>query len=145
LLRRAAHKNLIYYLPGDSSFEIKQPETLSNKQKEALEVVSNILHKFGSTGIQQVINYACFEILQKIVVYPVEDEYKYTDKKGNILPDARIISYNSTAKDLAYLIHNELGKGFLFAIDARTKQRIGAEQKLKNGDIIKIVSTTSRN
>ena len=145
LLRRAAHKNLIYYLPGDSSFEIKQPETLSNKQKEALEVVSNILHKFGSTGIQQVINYACFEILQKIVVYPVEDEYKYTDKKGNILPDARIISYNSTAKDLAYLIHNDLGKGFLYAIDARTKQRIGAEQKLKNGDIIKIVSTTSRN
>ena len=145
LLRRAAHKNLIYYLPGDSSFEIKQPETLSNKQKEALEVVSNILHKFGSTGIQQVVNHACFEILQKIVVYPVEDEYKYTDKKGNILPDARIISDDSTAKDLAYLIHNDLGKGFLYAIDARTKQRIGAEHKLKNGDIIKIVSTTSRN
>jgi ribosome-binding ATPase len=38
-----------------------------------------------------------------------------------------------------------LGKGFLYAIDARTKQRIGAEHKLKNGDIIKIVSTMSRN
>ena len=145
LLRRAAHKNLIYYLPGDSSFEIKQPETLSNKQNEALEVVTSILRKFGSTGIQQVINHACFEILQNIVVYPVEDEYKFTDKKGNILPDARIISSDSTAKDLAYLIHNDLGKGFLYAIDARTKQRIGAEHKLKNGDIIKIVSTTSRN
>ena len=145
LLRRAAHKNLIYYLPGDSSFEIKQPETLSNKQNEALEVVSNILHKFGSTGIQQVINHACFEILRNIVVYPVEDEYKFTDKKGNILPDARLISNESTAKDLAYLIHNDLGKGFLYAIDARTKQRIGAEHNLKNGDIIKIVSTTSRN
>jgi ribosome-binding ATPase len=46
---------------------------------------------------------------------------------------------------LAYLIHNDLGKGFLYAIDARTKQRIGAEHKLKNGDIIKIVSTMSRN
>lgn len=145
LLRRAAHKNLIYYLPGDSIFEIKQPETLSNKQNEALEVVSNILHKFGSTGVQQVINHACFEILRNIVVYPVEDEYKFTDKKGNILPDARLISNESTAKDLAYLIHNDLGKGFLYAIDARTKQRIGAEHKLKNGDIIKIVSTTSRN
>jgi len=145
LLRRAAHKNLIYYLPGDSIFEIKQPETLSNKQNEALEVVSNILHKFGSTGVQQVINHACFEILRNIVVYPVEDEYKFTDKKGNILPDARLISNESTAKDLAYLIHNDLGKGFLYAIDSRTKQRIGAEHKLKNGDIIKIVSTTSRN
>ncbi len=145
LLRRASHKNLIYYLPGDSSFEIKQSETLSNKQNEALEVVSSILHKFGSTGIQQVINHACFEILQNIVVYPVEDEYKFTDKKGNVFPDARIISNDSTAKDLAYLIHKDLGKGFLYAIDARTKQRIGAEHKLKNGDIIKIVSTMSRN
>jgi len=145
LLRRASHKNLIYYLPGDSSFKIKQSETLSNKQNEALEVVSGILHRFGSTGIQQVINYACFEILQNIVVYPVEDEYKFTDKKGNVFPDARIISNDSTAKNLAYLIHNDLGKGFLYAIDARTKQRIGAEHKLKNGDIIKIVSTMSRN
>ena len=145
LLRRASHKNLIYYLPGDSSFKIKQSETLSNKQNEALEVVSGILLKFGSTGIQRVINHACFEILQNIVVYPVEDEYKFTDKKGNVFPDARIISNHSTAKDLAYLIHNDLGKGFLYAIDARTKQRIGAEHKLKNDDIIKIVSTMSRN
>ena len=132
-------------MPGDSSFKIKPSETLSNKQNEALEVVSGILLKFGSTGIQRVINHACFEILQNIVVYPVEDEYKFTDKKGNVFPDARIISNHSTAKDLAYLIHNDLGKGFLYAIDARTKQRIGAEHKLKNGDIIKIVSTMSRN
>ena len=95
--------------------------------------------------LEKWINYACFEILQNIVVYPVEDEYKFTDKKGNVFPDARIISNDSTAKDLAYLIHNDLGKGFLYAIDARTKQRIGAEHKLKNGDIIKIVSTMSRN
>ena len=37
-----------------------------------------------------------------------------------------------------------LQKGFLHAIDCKTKQRISGDQKLKNGDVIKIVSTLSR-
>ena len=145
LLKRALQKNIIYYLPGDSSFEIKNEKNLSDKQKEALITVSKVLKKFGSTGVQNILNHACFKILDKIVVYPVEDELKFTDKKGNVLPDARIVSKNITAKELANTIHKELGKGFLYAIDARSKQRISAEHILKNNDIIKIVSTTSRN
>jgi ribosome-binding ATPase YchF (GTP1/OBG family) len=145
LLKRALQKNIIYYLPGDSDFEIKNERNLSDKQKEALITVSKLLKKFGSTGVQNILNHACFEILDNIIVYPVEDELKFTDKKGNVLPDARIVSKNITARELANIIHKELGKGFLYAIDARSKQRIGAEQVLKNNDIIKIVSTTSRN
>lgn len=144
LLKKASSKNLIYYLPGDSNFKIKRRESLSQEQIGALNMVSNVLSKFGSTGIQQVLNHACFQILKKIVVYPVEDEYKFTDKNGNVLPDARIVSHNSTAKDLAFLIHHDLGKGFLYAIDVRTKQRIGADHVLRNNDIIKIVATTGR-
>ncbi len=144
VLKKASSKNFIYYLPGDSNFEIKRGDKLSSEQISALNKVSQVLKKFGSTGIQQILNHACFQMLKKIVVYPVEDEYKFTDKNGNVLPDARIISANSTAKDLAFLIHNDLGKGFLYAIDVRTKQRIGAEHMLKNNDIIKIVSTTGR-
>ncbi|MGI0021301.1 MAG: TGS domain-containing protein [Nitrososphaeraceae archaeon] len=45
---------------------------------------------------------------------------------------------------MAIAIHQELGKGFLFGIDVRTKRRLGADHKLKNNDVIKIVSTTSR-
>ena len=145
LLKRALQKNIIYYLPGDSSFEIKNEKNLSDKQKDALLTVSKVLKKFGSTGVQNILNHACFKILDKIVVYPVEDELKFTDKNGNVLPDARIVSKNITAKELANIIHKELGKGFLYAIDARSKQRISAEHILKNNDIIKIVSTTSRN
>ena len=145
LLKRALQKNIIYYLPGDSSFEIKNEKNLSDKQKDALITVSKLLKKFGSTGVQNILNHACFKILDKIVVYPVEDELKFTDKNGNVLPDARIVSKNITAKELANIIHKELGKGFLYAIDARSKQRISAEHILKNNDIIKIVSTTSRN
>jgi ribosome-binding ATPase YchF (GTP1/OBG family) len=144
LLKRALQKNLIYYLPGDSSFEVKNSDSFSVKQMNALNMVSKVLKKFGSTGVQNILNYACFDILNNIVVYPVEDEFKFTDKKGNVLPDARIVSKNITAKELANLIHKELGKGFLYAIDAKSKQRIGAEHILKNNDIIKIVSTTSR-
>ncbi len=145
LLKRASQKNLIYYLPGDSDFKIRNSDILSKNQLEALNMVSKVLKKFGSTGVQNILNYACFEILNNIVVYPVEDEFKFADKKGNILPDARIVSKDITAKELASLIHNDLGKGFLYAIDGRSKQRIGAEHVLKNNDIIKIVSTTSRN
>ncbi len=144
LLKRASQNNIINYLPGDSKFNIKNPDNLSDKQLDALNMVSKFLKKFDSTGVQKILNYACFEILDNIVVYPVEDEFKFIDKKGNVLPDARIVSKNITAKELANLIHDDLGKGFLYAIDAKSKQRIGAEHKLKNNDIIKIVSTTSR-
>ena len=68
----------------------------------------------------------------------------YQIKKGNILPDARLLPLGATAKDLACMIHADLAKGFLYAIDARTKQRLSAEYKLKNNDVIKIVSATSR-
>jgi ribosome-binding ATPase YchF (GTP1/OBG family) len=81
--------------------------------------------------------------LKLIVVYPVEDEMKLIDKKRNVLPDAQLLPEGSTPRDLANKIHADLGKGFLYAIDARSKKRLGADYKLKNNDIVKIVSTTS--
>ena len=144
LLRKAVKNGFIHYLPGDKSFEIKENTQLSDKQKQALEIVSNFIEKHGSTGVQEIINLACFNLLEKIVVFPVEDDSKLSDKKGNILPEAYLLNKESTAKDLAHAIHEELGKGFLFAIDVRTKRRLGAEHILKNNDVIKIVSATSR-
>jgi hypothetical protein len=79
-----------------------------------------------------------------IVVYPVEDESKLCNKDGQVLPDARLLHSSTTAKELAFTIHQDIGKGFLHAIDAKTKQRIAADHQLKNGDIVKIVSTLSR-
>jgi ribosome-binding ATPase YchF (GTP1/OBG family) len=144
LLRKAAKNGFVHYLPGDNSFEIKESMQLSEKQNDALQIVSEFIKKHGTTGVQEIINIACFNLLKKIVVYPVEDESKLTDKKGNVLPEAYLLNEGSTAKDLAIAIHQELGKGFLFAIDARTKRRLGADYKLENNDVIKIVSATSR-
>ena len=39
-------------------------------------------------------------MLDNIVVYPVEDENKYTDHFGNVLPDAVLMKKGSTALDL---------------------------------------------
>ncbi|MGB7954714.1 MAG: TGS domain-containing protein, partial [Candidatus Nitrosopolaris sp.] len=144
LLRRAAKRGLLNYLPGDNSFDIKSGNSLSEAQKKALDLVKSLLGRYGSTGVQEAINQICFRLLKFIVVYPVEDEVRLTDKKGNVLPDARLVPQYSTAKDLARLIHEDLAKGFLYAIDVRTKHRLGAEHKLKNNDIIKIVSASSR-
>ncbi len=145
LLRRASEKQLIDYLPGDSKFSVLNPDKLSSAQIKALNIVQeNVLNIWGSTGVQKTINSAYLELLQGIVVYPVEDEHKLSDKKGNILPDAYILQKGSTANDLAFTIHNELGESFLHAIDAKTGLRLGSDYILKNLDVIKIVSTSRR-
>ncbi|MCW4038684.1 MAG: TGS domain-containing protein, partial [Candidatus Bathyarchaeota archaeon] len=49
-----------------------------------------------------------------------------------------------TAKQFAYLIHSDLGEGFIYAIDARTRRRLGEDYVLKDRDVVKIVSAKSR-
>jgi ribosome-binding ATPase YchF (GTP1/OBG family) len=144
MLRLGSRNGMLRYSPGDNSFEILPNTLLREDQKKALDKVRAVLTKYGSTGVQTVLNGLCFVLLGMIVVYPVEDENRLTDKKGNVLPDAYLLPKESTAKDLAKKVHEQLGKGFLYAIDVRTKQRVGAEHKLKDRDIIKIVSATSR-
>ena len=144
VLRKGAKKGLWYYLPGDKSFEIKDKDKLNEQQKKALLIIRSILNEYGSTGVQEAINTVCFKLLNLIIVFPVEDEIKLSDKKGNILPNAILLRKGSTAKDLAVNIHQDLAKGFMFGIDVRNKKRIGADYELKHNDIIKIVSANSR-
>jgi ribosome-binding ATPase YchF (GTP1/OBG family) len=144
LLRKASKRGILHYLPGDALFDVKPEVVLSALQLKALDIVKTFMQKYGSTGVQQAINIACFKLLRMVAVYPVEDEFKLTDKKGNILPDVWLLPEGSTAKNLAETIHSDLARGFLYAVDARTKQRIAATHQLKNGDVIKIVSATSR-
>lgn len=144
MLKKASKKGILHYLPGDGSFEVKPGVALTDAQKKALDIVHGLIAKYGSTGVQEAINVACFKLLRMIAVYPVEDEFKLSDKKGNVLPDVRLLPEGSTAKDLASTVHADLARGFLYAVDARTKQRIGADHRLKDGDVVKIVAATSR-
>jgi hypothetical protein len=144
LLKKAAKAGIIQYIPGDDNFKGKSTIELSEQQNNALHLAKNVLTKIGVTGIQKILNTIIFDIMNLIVVYPVEDESKLCNKGGQVLPDARLLDSSTTAKDLAFTIHQDIGNGFLHAVDAKTKQRIGADHQLKNGDIIKIVSTMSR-
>ena len=144
LLKKAANAGIIQYVSGDDNFKGNPSRELSEEQNNALHLAKNVLTKIGVTGIQKILNTIIFDVMDLIVVYPVEDESKLCNKNGQVLPDARLLDSSSTAKELAFTIHQDIGKGFLHAIDAKTKQRISADHTLKNGDIIKIVSTLSR-
>jgi ribosome-binding ATPase YchF (GTP1/OBG family) len=144
VLRRAAQKTLIKYYPGDADFEIVATQELTPEQERALLTIrKKVLMKWGTTGIQEVINAAFLDVLQMIAVYPVENIEMLSDHNGQVLPDVFLLPQGTTAKQLAYRIHSDLGTGFLYALNARDKRRLGEDYVLKNCDIIKIVSTKS--
>ena len=144
-LRRASEKSLIQYKPGDVDFSVLKPAEMTEKQRRALELIrERVLRRHGTTGVQEAINAAFFKLLKMIVVYTVEDPEKLTDHNGRVLPDARLIPEGTTARELAYSIHTELGESFIYAIDCRSKVRRGENYVLKDRDVISIVSAKRR-
>lgn len=144
LLRRASEAGVISYTPGDTSFKVTK-EGLTPAQLRALELVEErVLNVYGGTGVQQAIDQAYFGLLKAVVVYPVEDETKLTNKDGEVLPDAYVMNGGSTALDLARRIHSDLAQTFMYAVDARTGMRLSADYVLKDRDIVKIVSSGRR-
>ncbi len=138
-LREADAHELIEYVPGDGEFTVKGE--LTEKQSKAMEFVkTKILEKHGSTGVQKSLNKAVYDVLGLITVYPVENEGKLSDKKGKVLPDSYLVPNDSTALDLAYKVHTDIGEKFIGAVDARTKQKVGKDHVLADCDVIKIIS-----
>ena len=144
-LRRASEKQLINYRPGDCNFKMESPEKLTEHQIRALETIrEKILLKLGSTGVQDAINMAFFKLLSMITVYPVEDLEHIADHNGRVLPDAYLVPYGTTARQLAYIVHTELGESFIYAVEARERKRVGEDYILKDRDVISIVSAKKR-
>ncbi|MBR9691343.1 redox-regulated ATPase YchF [Candidatus Woesearchaeota archaeon] len=140
-LKEAAKHDLIKYTPGNDDFEILKQDGLSEQQQKALEFIKeNILKKFGSTGVQQVLDDAVFNLLKYIAIFP-GGVNKLEDKDGNVLPDCFLLPKKSTALDFAYSLHTDLGDGFIRAIDVRTKMVVGKEHPLKHRDVIEIISS----
>ncbi len=139
-LKKASEAGIVEYIPGDPNFTISANANVSDGQKKALEYMSEKMEKYGGTGIQNCIEDATFKMLDLIVVYPVEDESKYTDHFGRVLPDAFLLPRGSNAKDLAYKVHSDLGDKFIRAVNAKTKRTVGADYELQDGDVIRIVA-----
>lgn len=140
-LREAAKHGLIDYVPGESIFKIKDESKLNEKQKKGLEFVKdNVLNKFRSTGVQQVLDDAVFKLLNHIAVYPVANSH-LQDKDGNILPDCFLVPDGTIALEFAFKVHTDIGKNFVKAVDLRTKKIIGREHQLNNGDVVEIMTS----
>ncbi|RWX74259.1 MAG: YchF-related putative GTPase [Candidatus Methanosuratincola verstraetei] len=145
LLRRAEKAGAISYTPGDEKFVVKDASKLTPKQKWALEYVqSRIFDKWLRTGVDLAVTTAVLKLLRVNVVYPVEDAKKYSDRKGNVLPDAYLMPQGSTPKDLARQIHSELYDNFLYAIDSVSGIRLPNNYELRDRDVITIVTTRKR-
>jgi ribosome-binding ATPase YchF (GTP1/OBG family) len=140
VLKKAVKARLVEYFPGENSFKIIDDQKLNPAQRTAIEKVANFMKRNGGTGVQNSLEYLVFNVLEMIVVYPVEDENHWTDKNGNILPDAILLKRGSTAVDLAYKVHTDLGEKFIRAINGRTKRVLGRNYVLEDGDVIKIVA-----
>ncbi len=138
-LRRAAEKRLIEYKPGDPDFRVASMSAVSSEQKAALE-----MNPVGSTGVQACINSAFLDLLNMIVVYPVENPEKFSDHAGNVLPDAYLVPNGTTLKELALKIHTEIGEQMLYGINARNGMRLSDNYVLKAQDIVSIVSAAKR-
>ena len=139
-LKKANEAKVVDYVPGERSFKIREGVKLNEAQKNALDYMAKNMEKYGGTGVQACLEKAAFEMLDLITVYPVEDENKYTDHFGRVLPDAYLLPRGSTARDLAYKVHTELGDKFIRAVNAKTKRTVGADYVLLDGDVIRIVA-----
>ena len=141
-LRDYHQKKKIEYLPGTDEFNIVNEQNLSQKELEMLKNIrEKILKPLTETGIQNAINFAVFNILNQICVYPISDINKFTDNNGNVLPDAFLVKQGTLLRNfIRDKIHTDLADHFIFGIDARTKKRLGENYELKHNDIIKIVT-----
>ena len=138
-LRQAVEAGVVDYDPGDDDFEVVGD--VSGQQEQGLERIRDVMSEWGGTGVQQAANEAVYDLLDQVTVYPVQNESKWTDGQGNVLPDAVLLPRGSTPKDLAYAVHSDIGDGYLHAVDGKTNREISDSHELTEGDVVKIVST----
>jgi len=137
-LNRANEAGLIHYRPGEDRFEIPSPDRLNEAQTKALAHMASRLGRLNSTGLAPLFDHVLFDMLERMVVYPVQDEQRWVDGDGRVLPDALVVPAGTQAKPLAYRVHSDLGDGFIRGVDGRTKRVVGADHVLQDGDVLKI-------
>ncbi|MBI4210860.1 MAG: redox-regulated ATPase YchF [Candidatus Diapherotrites archaeon] len=136
-LKRAAKDGAIDYVQGAGGFTATKE--LSDKQKQGLGYIrKNVLEKFGTTGVQEVLETAVFKALKYIAIFPGGTK-GLTDSQGRVLPDCFLMPPGTTSLDFAFRLHTDFGNHFIRAINVRTKLMVGKEHKLENRDVIEIV------
>ena len=141
ILRRAAAAGVVEYSPGDPDFEIIDESGLTKNQLKALRMIEeSVLDRYGSTGVQEVVDKSVFDATGMKALFPVESETKLSDGYGRVLPDVFLLEKGADVRELAKTVHTDIGEDAVAGIDARTKKRIGLEQKPKHRDVIRILT-----
>ncbi len=137
-LRKGHDSNILMYVPGDSGFEIVDSSGLSDIQIAGLDKIRKALDVMKTTGVQEALNSAVFDLLKMKLIFP--GGVKLEDKNGNVLPDCFLMESNATALDFAFRLHTDFGKNFIRANNIKTKMSVGKEHVLEFGDVIEIIS-----
>lgn len=134
-LKEAEKHGFIEYELND----FKVLKELDSAQIAALDTIRTIIKRNDGTGVQTALNKLLFEKMRCKVVFTVEDEKRLCDGRGRILPDAYIVTENTTPRDVAGLIHSDVAANYKGAIDCRTSLKIKNDEPVKNGQILKIL------
>ncbi len=137
-LKEADKKGLIDYVPGSSSFKVLKPESLSKEQSKALSFLKAFLERRGSTGVQEALDKAVFQLLGFKAVFP-GGVHKLEDSEGRVLPDCFLLPREATALDFAYKLHSDIGDNFVKAIDVKKKIPVGKEHVLNHRDVVEVM------
>ncbi len=137
-LKKAAKGNLVSYTAGDNHFEITGQ--VNEVQQQALKTIDeHMVKKFGSTGVQQVLETAVFAVLKYIAVFPAGTK-GLKDSEGRVLPDCYLLPPRSTALDFAAALHTDFAKHFIRAINVKTHLAVGKDHELQHRDAVEIVA-----
>ncbi|SNZ06074.1 GTP-binding conserved hypothetical protein TIGR00650 [Natronoarchaeum philippinense] len=137
-LKSADEGGVVDYRPGDGEFEIVGD--ISEEQEAGLEQIREFVDEYGSTGVQDALEAALFDVLGVTPVFP-GGANGLGNERGEVLPDCYLLPPNSTAEDFAYSLHSDIGEGFLHAIDCRSNRQRGAGYELDDRDVLEVVTT----
>lgn len=139
-LSKARKAGLIENSVGDgpARFDINPHSNASETQISVLEKIRARMSGVEGAGLVDLLSEVVFSRLSQIVVYPVADEGRWTDAENRTLPDAILLPSGSTARDLAFAVHSDLGNGFIRATNAISGRSIRGDSELSMSDVIRI-------
>lgn len=139
-LSKARKAGLIENSVGDgpARFDINPHSNASDTQISVLEKIRARMSGVDGAGLVDLLSEVVFSRLSQIVVYPVADEGRWTDAENRTLPDAILLPSGSTARDLAFAVHSDLGNGFIRATNAISGRSIRGDSELSMSDVIRI-------
>ncbi|KAL0587653.1 hypothetical protein ABG067_002672 [Albugo candida] len=156
-LRAAVKQRYIDYEPGSMFFSTAEDEAQTGSTESGsaslipadtkianrlAKVSDMVLFRYGSTGVRAAIN-AAVQACDVVVVYPVKSLKKFsTNPNGKgVFGDAILIKRDSTIRELAFRVSQNVGYHFAFAEGEDGRKLAEDDPIVQDKMIIKITTT----